>query len=357
MKCPGSHPLPGEDPEYCGDANRMLTFKATCVSDGIPNYMPCGKSSPGAKLPFCDATLPKAERIKDMIGRMTLKQKCAQTNDCMGAMPEIGWQGKPCHTVVPMSREREREIETERGGGKQGEEREPSTRVRCGCVVWVTCEERGAKRGQIQPSCCCVRVLRLPTTTRTHNDTWPPPSPFSPSFFLLFFPDGLPFLLRDLRDLFDLFDLFAHFILFVLLVLLVLLGYNWNTECLHGLGAICLTVGNETRCPSVFATPPLLGATFNRTVAHQLGEVRWRDVERARGAEIQMHGWTAGWMRRREAGRGAVQEGEIDARRASGQMRRRKGREGETELLPQRTFCSLPQPPYRTDANKRTLVY
>ena len=123
MKCPGSHPLPGEDPEYCGDANRMLTFKATCVSDGIPNYMPCAKGSPGAKLPFCDATLPKAERIKDMIGRMTLKQKCAQTNDCMGAMPEIGWQGKPCPQSY-QCQERERERGRERGEEREREERQ-----------------------------------------------------------------------------------------------------------------------------------------------------------------------------------------------------------------------------------------
>ena len=47
------------------------------------------------------------------------------------------------------------------------------------------------------------------------------------------------------------------------------------TQCLHGLGGICLKDpnGNETRCPSVFAAPPLLGATFNLTVAQQLGEV------------------------------------------------------------------------------------
>jgi hypothetical protein len=52
---------------------------------------------------------------------------------------------------------------------------------------------------------------------------------------------------------------------------LALLHNRRNTECLHGLGAICLTVGNETRCPSVFAAPPLLGATFNTTVAWQVG--------------------------------------------------------------------------------------
>ena len=29
-------------------------------------------------------------------------------------------------------------------------------------------------------------------------------------------------------------------------------GYNWNTECLHGLGGICHTVDGVTRCPSAF---------------------------------------------------------------------------------------------------------
>ena len=50
-------------------------------------------------------------------------------------------------------------------------------------------------------------------------------------------------------------------------------GYNWNTECLHGLGAICHTVSNVTRCPTVFPAPPGLGATFNLTVASELGRV------------------------------------------------------------------------------------
>ena len=50
-------------------------------------------------------------------------------------------------------------------------------------------------------------------------------------------------------------------------------GYNWNTECLHGLGGICHTVGNVTRCPSVFPAPPGMGATFNLSIAHELGRV------------------------------------------------------------------------------------
>ena len=142
MVCPGSTTLPGEDPEYCGGAGWLLAFEATCAAGGVPNYMPCAGDSPGAGLPFCDASLDTPSRVADMISRMSLAQKCAQTDDKMGAMPEIGWG-----------------------------------------------------------------------------------------------------------------------------------GYNWNTECLHGLGALCLTVANETRCPSVFAAPPLLGATFNDSVARALGAV------------------------------------------------------------------------------------
>ena len=121
------------------------------------------------------------------------------------------------------------------------------------------------------------------STTHTHNDTWPPSSHFSTSFFLLFLPHPDSVLLRVL---------FVLRVLRVRFVPLVLLGYNWNTECLHGLGAICLTVGNETRCPSVFAAPPLLGATFNRTVAHQLGEVGRREVERELGERDRGEGET-----------------------------------------------------------------
>ena len=181
MPCPGSHPLPGEKQEHCGGANRLLAFKANCTKGAdAPNFAPCYKGSPGEHMPFCDASgaVSVAERVADLISRMSLpqkvrlslsplsslslclpsthlpdrisrmslSQKCAQVDDKMGAMPEVGWQ-----------------------------------------------------------------------------------------------------------------------------------GYNWNTECLHGLGAICLQdptgKTNDTRCPSVFAAPPLLGATFNTTVAWQLGDV------------------------------------------------------------------------------------
>jgi beta-glucosidase-like glycosyl hydrolase len=48
--------------------------------------------------------------------------------------------------------------------------------------------------------------------------------------------------------------------------------YSWNTEALHGLAAACLTIGGKTRCPTVFPAPPGLGATFNLSVAHGMGE-------------------------------------------------------------------------------------
>ena len=44
-------------------------------------------------------------------------------------------------------------------------------------------------------------------------------------------------------------------------------GYNWNTECLHGLGAQCLTVDNVTRCPSVFPAPPAVRPISCRTIS------------------------------------------------------------------------------------------
>jgi hypothetical protein len=39
-------------------------------------------------------------RVKDMISRMTLAQKCLQTNDDMSPIPEIGWMGYNWNTEV-----------------------------------------------------------------------------------------------------------------------------------------------------------------------------------------------------------------------------------------------------------------
>jgi hypothetical protein len=51
-------------------------------------------------------------------------------------------------------------------------------------------------------------------------------------------------------------------------------AFNWNQEGLHGLGAQCFAF-NETsgvRCPSVFAGPPGLAASFNLTLLRAVGD-------------------------------------------------------------------------------------
>ena len=53
IKCPGSKSLPGEKPEYCGDADRQLVYHASCTTvPDTPNFMPCTKASPAYNLPF-----------------------------------------------------------------------------------------------------------------------------------------------------------------------------------------------------------------------------------------------------------------------------------------------------------------
>ena len=84
-------------------SSAMRLFSAGCAAAALPvapNYMPCLPSSPGANLPFCNHSLPTAVRVKDMISRMTLAQKCLQTNDDMSPIPEIGWMGYNWNTEV-----------------------------------------------------------------------------------------------------------------------------------------------------------------------------------------------------------------------------------------------------------------
>jgi hypothetical protein len=78
----------------------LCTIGCAAASSVAPNYMPCLPSSPGYNLPFCNHTLPTALRVKDMIGRMSLAQKCLQTNDDMFPIPEIGWLGYNWNTEV-----------------------------------------------------------------------------------------------------------------------------------------------------------------------------------------------------------------------------------------------------------------
>ena len=84
-------------------SSAMRLFSAGCAAAALPvapNYTPCPPSSPGANVPFCNYSLPTAVRVKDMIGRMTLAQKCLQTNDDMSPIPEIGWMGYNWNTEV-----------------------------------------------------------------------------------------------------------------------------------------------------------------------------------------------------------------------------------------------------------------
>lgn len=50
--------------------------------------------------------------------------------------------------------------------------------------------------------------------------------------------------------------------------------FNWNQEGLHGLGAQCFQWNSSTpaRCPSVFASPTSLGASFNLTLLRDIGD-------------------------------------------------------------------------------------
>ena len=48
---------------------------------------------------------------------------------------------------------------------------------------------------------------------------------------------------------------------------------NWNTEGLHGLGGLyfSLTAGGPNRAPTVFAAPPALASSWNRTLLRSIG--------------------------------------------------------------------------------------
>ena len=81
------------DPEYCGDSHRMMVYNTTCTTTSLPNFYSCGPGSPGKNMPFCDHTLQKDDRIKDLLSRMSLEEKCGQTAEVMPAIPEIGYQG------------------------------------------------------------------------------------------------------------------------------------------------------------------------------------------------------------------------------------------------------------------------
>ena len=82
------------------------------VACAVPNYMICG-SEPAQGLPFCDHSKPTSTRVKDLLSRMTLKEKCAQLQDNMGgdlnggikpgaSVPSIGWGGYNWNTATTL---------------------------------------------------------------------------------------------------------------------------------------------------------------------------------------------------------------------------------------------------------------
>lgn len=50
--------------------------------------------------------------------------------------------------------------------------------------------------------------------------------------------------------------------------------FNWNQEGLHGLGAQCFEANSSSgsRCPTIFAAPPGLAASFNLSLLNSIGD-------------------------------------------------------------------------------------
>ena len=50
--------------------------------------------------------------------------------------------------------------------------------------------------------------------------------------------------------------------------------FNWHQEGLHGLSGMCFQKDNNTaaRCPTVFAAPPALGASWNTSLLAAIGD-------------------------------------------------------------------------------------
>eukprot|EP00966_Prymnesium_polylepis_P161072 3722200-Prymnesium_polylepis.1 len=61
---------------FAGDAGEKRGFSVPKASAGPMLNNPCiDPTSAQSKQPWCDATLPVDERVKDMISRMTLNEK------------------------------------------------------------------------------------------------------------------------------------------------------------------------------------------------------------------------------------------------------------------------------------------
>ena len=73
----------------------MSVITAIAVAVGVagiaPLYNPCiDKTSPHAKLPWCDPTLPVDVRVKDMVSRMNISEKIANLDTQAPAIASLG---------------------------------------------------------------------------------------------------------------------------------------------------------------------------------------------------------------------------------------------------------------------------
>jgi hypothetical protein len=65
----------------------------------------CGPSSPAKGFPFCNAKLPVAQRVADLVSRMTPAEKVAQLGDIAAGVPRLDvpsykWWNEALHGVA-----------------------------------------------------------------------------------------------------------------------------------------------------------------------------------------------------------------------------------------------------------------
>lgn len=76
-------------------AAALVLVLATAASAQLPIYPPhhshaCVNPGPAAGLPFCDTSLAVADRVADLVSRLTLAQKIANRYDLEAAVPSLG---------------------------------------------------------------------------------------------------------------------------------------------------------------------------------------------------------------------------------------------------------------------------
>ena len=67
----------------------MLSSSAARAAAADPGFS-CGPSSPSRSLPFCDRSLPAAQRAADLVSRMTVAEKVSQMGDEAAGVPRLG---------------------------------------------------------------------------------------------------------------------------------------------------------------------------------------------------------------------------------------------------------------------------